>query len=95
MRNPEKLATVTVPPADRPIAPANRHKIASSAPIRATLRLLARQQARPVRIERLGDLGAAPSVLRALATATAALGLAPPAALIGDWFGSRAVIAPW
>ncbi|PRC41625.1 aminodeoxychorismate synthase, component I [Mycobacterium sp. ITM-2017-0098] len=47
-----------------------------------------------MRIERLGDLGAAPSVLRALATATAGLGLSPPAALIGDWFGSRAVIAP-
>jgi para-aminobenzoate synthetase component I len=47
-----------------------------------------------VRIERLGDLGAAPSVLRALASASEALGLAPPAALIGDWFGSRAVIAP-
>ena len=47
-----------------------------------------------MRIERLGDLGAAPSVLRALAAETARLGLAPPAALIGDWFGSRAVIAP-
>jgi para-aminobenzoate synthetase component 1 len=47
-----------------------------------------------VRIERLGDLGTAPSVLRALAAATEGLGLAPPAALIGDWFGSRAIIAP-
>lgn len=47
-----------------------------------------------MRIERLGDLGAAPAVLRALATAATELGLAPPAALIGDWFGSRAVIAP-
>lgn len=47
-----------------------------------------------MRIERLGELGDAPSVLGALAAATAALGLAPPAALIGDWFGSRAVIAP-
>ncbi|MBV5244243.1 aminodeoxychorismate synthase component I [Mycolicibacterium sp. PAM1] len=47
-----------------------------------------------MRIERLGDLGDAPSVLRALGVATAHLGLAPPAALIGDWFGSRAVIAP-
>ena len=47
-----------------------------------------------MRIERLGDLGGAPSVLRALAAATTRLGLAPPAALIGEWFGSRAVIAP-
>jgi len=47
-----------------------------------------------VRIERLGDLGGAPSVLRALAAATTRLGRAPPAALIGEWFGSRAVIAP-
>ncbi|MDY6996161.1 MAG: aminodeoxychorismate synthase component I [Actinomycetota bacterium] len=45
-------------------------------------------------IERLGGLGDAPSVLRALATATRRLGLAPPAALIGEWFGSAAVIAP-
>lgn len=44
-----------------------------------------------MRIDRLGDLGSAPSVLRALA---AAPGHPPPAALIGDWFGSRAVIAP-
>lgn len=41
-----------------------------------------------VRIERLGDLGDAPSVLRALARR------GRPAALIGNWFGSRAVIAP-
>ena len=47
-----------------------------------------------MRIERLGDLGSAPTVLRALAGATARRGLPPPAALIGDWFGSRAVIAP-
>lgn len=47
-----------------------------------------------MRIERLGDLGPAPQVLRALNSATARLGLPPPAALIGDWFGSRAVIAP-
>ena len=47
-----------------------------------------------MRIERLGDLGDGPSVLRALATATHRLGLPPPAALIGEWFGSRAVIAP-
>ena len=36
----------------------------------------------------------APSVLRSVAAAASAAGLAPPAALIGDWFGSRAVIAP-
>ena len=48
----------------------------------------------PVRIERLGDLGSAPAVLRAVADAAARRGLAPPAALIGEWFGSGAVIAP-
>jgi para-aminobenzoate synthetase component 1 len=47
-----------------------------------------------VRIERLGDLGSAPAVLRAVAYAAAAQGLPPPAALIGEWFGSGAVIAP-
>jgi len=47
-----------------------------------------------VRIERLGDLGDAPSVLSLLAAATTRFGLAAPAALIGEWFGSRAVIAP-
>jgi para-aminobenzoate synthetase component I len=40
-----------------------------------------------VRIERLGDLGDAPAVLCAVADGGAA-------ALIGDWFDSRAVIAP-
>ena len=47
-----------------------------------------------MRIERLGDLGSAPAVLRAVAAAAARIGLAPPAALIGEWFGSGAVIAP-
>ncbi len=47
-----------------------------------------------MRIDRLGTLGAAPSVLSVLAVAAAERGLAPPAAVIGDWFGSRAVIAP-
>ena len=47
-----------------------------------------------MRIERLGDLGSAPAVLRAVADAAARRGLAPPAALIGEWFGSGAVIAP-
>ncbi len=47
-----------------------------------------------VRIDRLGDLGAAPEVLRAIGDATSRLGLPPPAALTGDWFGALAVIAP-
>ncbi|WP_326545460.1 aminodeoxychorismate synthase component I [Mycolicibacterium sp. ND9-15] len=47
-----------------------------------------------MRIDRLGDLGSAPAVLRAVGYAAAEHGLAPPAALIGDWFGSGAVIAP-
>lgn len=47
-----------------------------------------------MRIDRLGDLGAAPRVLRAIGDATGRLGLPPPAALAGDWFGARAVIAP-
>lgn len=40
------------------------------------------------------DDTSAPAVLRSVAAAAAAAGLASPAALIGDWFGSRAVIAP-
>jgi para-aminobenzoate synthetase component 1 len=47
-----------------------------------------------VRIERLGDLGGAPGVLRAVAGGAERCGLPPPAALIGEWFGSAAVIAP-
>ena len=47
-----------------------------------------------MRIERLGDLGSAPAVLHAVADAAARRGLAPPAALIGEWFASGAVIAP-
>lgn len=47
-----------------------------------------------MRIERLGDLGAAPGVLRAVGDATSRLGLPPPAALTGEWFGALAVIAP-
>ena len=47
-----------------------------------------------MRIERLGDLGSAPAVLRAVAAAADRRGLPPPAALIGEWFGSGAVIAP-
>lgn len=47
-----------------------------------------------MRIDRLGDLGPAAEVLRALAAAAARRGLAPPAALVGEWFGAEAVIAP-
>jgi para-aminobenzoate synthetase component 1 len=47
-----------------------------------------------VRIDRLGDLGSAPEVLRAVGDATNRLDLPPPAALTGDWFGALAVIAP-
>ncbi|BBX97861.1 aminodeoxychorismate synthase component I [Mycobacterium lacus] len=47
-----------------------------------------------MRIDPLGDLGAAPSVLRAVGDATRRLDLPPPAALTGEWFGARAVIAP-
>jgi len=47
-----------------------------------------------VRIDRLGDLGGAPEVLRAVGDATNRLGLPPPAALTGQWFGASAVIAP-
>jgi para-aminobenzoate synthetase component 1 len=47
-----------------------------------------------VRIDRLGDLGGAPVVLRAVGHATGRLDLPPPAALTGDWFDALAVIAP-
>jgi para-aminobenzoate synthetase component I len=47
-----------------------------------------------VRTDRLGDLGGAPEVLRAIGDATNRLGLPPPAALSGQWFGASAVIAP-
>lgn len=47
-----------------------------------------------MRIDRLGDLGDAAQVLRAVGDATARLGLPPPAALTGEWFGASAVIAP-
>jgi para-aminobenzoate synthetase component 1 len=47
-----------------------------------------------MRIDRLGDLGSAPEALCAIGYATTRLGLPPPAALIGEWFCSRAVIAP-
>jgi para-aminobenzoate synthetase component 1 len=44
--------------------------------------------------ERLGNLGSADDVLRRVAAGTRRHGLPPPAALVGEWFGSRAVIAP-
>ena len=47
-----------------------------------------------MRIDRLGDLGPAPRVLRGIGDATSRLGLPPPAALTGEWFGALAVIAP-
>ncbi|MGL6236193.1 MAG: aminodeoxychorismate synthase component I [Segniliparus sp.] len=47
-----------------------------------------------MRVECLGEgLGPGP-VLRALRTLAEQAGAAPPAALVGDWFGSRAVLAP-
>jgi para-aminobenzoate synthetase component 1 len=47
-----------------------------------------------MRIDRLGDLGEAPQLLRAIGDATTRLGLPPPAALTGQWFDALAVIAP-
>ena len=47
-----------------------------------------------MRIDRLGALGSAAAVVRAVAASASRLGLPPPAALTGDWFGSCAVIAP-
>ncbi|BBY31647.1 aminodeoxychorismate synthase component I [Mycolicibacterium sediminis] len=45
-------------------------------------------------VEPLADVGSAAAVLRALTAATARLHLPPPAALTGEWFGSRAVLVP-
>lgn len=47
-----------------------------------------------IRVQRLGPGAPAPAVLRALGRRARHLGLAPPAALIGSWFGSRAILAP-
>ncbi|CAJ1580247.1 aminodeoxychorismate synthase component I [[Mycobacterium] wendilense] len=47
-----------------------------------------------MRIDRLGALGTTAEVLRAVAAGAARRGLPPPAALTGEWFGARAVIAP-
>ena len=47
-----------------------------------------------MRIDRLGLLGSPAGVLRAIGAAAAQSDLPPPAALTGEWFGSRAVIAP-
>ena len=45
-------------------------------------------------VERLGDLGSPTDLLRRLGFWTNRFELPSPAALIGDWFGSKAVIAP-
>lgn len=47
-----------------------------------------------MRTEPLGELGDAPTVLRSVAAAARGRRLPPPAALIGEWFDSRAIIAP-
>ena len=47
-----------------------------------------------MRVERLAEPGTAAEVLRALGAAAARHGLAPPAALLGEWFDASAVIAP-
>jgi para-aminobenzoate synthetase component I len=47
-----------------------------------------------MRVQRIAGPEGHGTVLRALASAAERLGLPPPAALSGDWFGSRAVIAP-
>lgn len=47
-----------------------------------------------MRTERIDGAHHPASVLRALTAATERIGLPPPAALTGEWFGSRAVIAP-
>ncbi|TPG35798.1 aminodeoxychorismate synthase component I [Mycolicibacterium hodleri] len=47
-----------------------------------------------MRVDRIALSRSAPQVLRCVAAATSRLGLPPPAALTGTWFGSRAVIAP-
>lgn len=43
---------------------------------------------------RLGELGSVGEVLRRVGAGACSRGLPPPAALAGEWFGSRAVIAP-
>ncbi|MCW1957628.1 MAG: aminodeoxychorismate synthase component I [Mycobacterium sp.] len=47
-----------------------------------------------MRVERLDTLSSPADLLRALHAGTRSTGQAPPAALIGEWFGSKAVIAP-
>ncbi len=47
-----------------------------------------------MRVERLGTLGSPAEVLRKIDAGARAAGLDPPAALVGEWFGSAAVIAP-
>ncbi|SIM30335.1 aminodeoxychorismate synthase component I [Mycobacteroides abscessus] len=45
-------------------------------------------------VQQLGDLGDPPAVLRSLAAAARDTQRPAPAALIGSWYGSRAIIAP-
>jgi para-aminobenzoate synthetase component 1 len=47
-----------------------------------------------MRVERLGEIGSPAEVLRSLAAATHRRRLPAPAALVGEWFGAAAVIAP-
>ena len=47
-----------------------------------------------MRIERLSGSGSPADVLRLVAAGARSEGLPPPAALVGEWFGSSAVIAP-
>lgn len=47
-----------------------------------------------VGVQRLGAGASPAAVLRAVELRSRLLGLAPPAALTGSWFGSRAIIAP-
>lgn len=49
---------------------------------------------RRLRVRRLGAGATVPAVLRALARRAERNGIAPPAALTGSWFGSRAVVVP-
>ncbi len=74
MRNPDKLAGVTI--------------------ARRVRRWACVCQADAMRIDPLGLLGSPAAVLRAVGAAAARSGLPTPAALTGEWFGSRAVIAP-
>ncbi|MUM15596.1 aminodeoxychorismate synthase component I [Mycobacterium sp. CBMA271] len=47
-----------------------------------------------MRVQQLGDLGPVPTVLRLLTAAARESDRPAPAALVGSWFGARAIIAP-